>query len=54
MDGFFAWQKAIESMAFHGIFEAHVSAALKFKLRQTALLIIPLMQEKEIVLEVKK
>lgn len=47
-DGFSAWHKAIECMTLHEISEAHVSAALKLKLRQTALPIIPLMRENEL------
>lgn len=47
-DGFSAWHKAIECMKLHEISEAHVSAALKLKLRQTALPIIPLMRENEL------
>ncbi|KAE9543649.1 hypothetical protein AGLY_002045 [Aphis glycines] len=47
-DGFSAWHKAIECMTLHEISEAHVSAALKLKLRQTALPIILLMRENEL------
>lgn len=47
-DGFSAWHKALNCMALHEISESHVTAALKFKLRQSNLPIIPLMREKEL------
>jgi len=47
-DEFSAWHRAIESMTMLEISEEHINAALKFKLRKTALPIIPLIREKQI------
>lgn len=45
-DGFCAWSRVINSINLHEILETHIEASLKYKMRPTALPIIPLLEEK--------
>lgn len=45
-EGFSAWSRAVSSIQLHECSDLHIEASLKFKMRLTALPILPLLEEK--------